>query len=110
MPKDIYKEYNSYSQKKSTSYFIIVFYLTCYNLSAKCEQRIILKTNVTGYVQIISENFNNPPDEVIINGNNYTPQKGYYLNDSESEIKLIWNSEITDISKMFQCCSNITEI
>ena len=93
-------------------YYLVELYLTCYNIYVKCEQSIILKTNVTGYVQIISSYYNsdNFPDQVIINEKNYTPQTRYYLNDSESTIKLIWSGEINNIADLFRECSNITEI
>ena len=98
-------------------YYIVLFYFICLNLVFECRPNegtnysyIILKSNKTGYTQIISDQFDNLPNEVIINGNDFPVKIGYYLNDSDNTIILIWNNQLNDTSNMFKGCSNITEI
>ena len=89
-------------------YYVLMIYITYNNLSVKCIQMnnssIILKTNITGYVQIISESYNIIPNEVMINDIKYEFQRGYYLNDPESIIKLKWFRRVNNTSNMFQKC------
>ena len=95
-------------------YYITLFYLTCYNLSVKCNQLnysyIKLRTNKTGYIQIISELYNNLPDKIEINGQDYSVERGYHLNNSDNTIILRWNNNLVTTSNMFNGCFNITEI
>ena len=66
---------------------------------------------MTGNVKVISDDYEVLPDEIRINGINQSEiKKEYYLNDSESNITLIWYTEITITSNMFKRCSDITEI
>ena len=111
---------NKISKKSLYSFYILIFLcLTCFNSFVKCTKRriisgfsyIMVKINVTGYVQIISEGFTPFPDEVNINGNIMNDKKyAYYFNNSANFIKLTWNDELESTSSMFSGCSNITEI
>ena len=98
-------------------YYIPVFYFICFNLIVECNSEetnysfITLRTNKTGYIQIISNQFNDLPNEVIINDIVFPAEKGYYLNDSENIIILRWNNNLnTTTLNIFKGCSNITEI
>ena len=92
-------------------YHLFILYLICNNLSVQSKpldipsnsSYIIIKTNVTGNIKIISDYFSPLPDEVIINGEvNTTSQNEYYLNDPENIIILIWNKELTCTDNMFK--------
>ena len=102
------------NKKLKIFYYITLFYLICYNLSVECNQLdysyIKLKTNKTGYIQIISELFNNLPDKIEINGQECSVARGYYLSDADSTIILKWYDNLDTTSNMFNGCSNITEI
>ena len=100
-------------------YFMILLYITSFHLTVKCNQNdekvsfsyITLKTNVIGYVQIISEDFSFLPNETRINDYIYPEiKKGYYFNTSESIIKLVWYYDIYSTNSMFHKCYNLTEI
>ena len=100
-------------------YHLFILYLICNNLSVQSKpldipsnsSYIIIKTNVTGNIKIISDSFSPLPDEVIINGEvNTTSINEYYLNAPENIIILIWNKELTCTDNMFKECSNIAEI
>ena len=98
---------------------MILLYITSFHLTVKCNQNdekvsfsyITLKTNVIGYVQIISEDFSFLPNETRINDYIYPEiKKGYYFNTSESIIKLVWYYDIYSTNSMFHKCYNLTEI
>ena len=60
---------------------------------------------------ILSKFFIELPNETYINGiKQDNINKIYNFNESENNIKLIWNYDLTSISQMFRGCSNITEI
>ena len=95
--------------------FSMILNLICLNVPVQCDQNtysyITLKTNVSGYVQVISDSYIFLQNETSINDNKCLEnQKRYYLNNSESIIKLTWYYELEDTSNMFKGCSKITEI
>ena len=51
------------------------------------------------------------PNKVIINGNEQSSlNKYYFMNQSDNNVELIWNSDINNSQYMFDGCINITEI
>ena len=75
---------------------------------------IILKTNVTGYVKIFSDDFFDYgilPNETRINDIIQSEIKNeYYLNDSSSVINVTFYDYPKLVVGMFKGCSNLTEI
>ena len=126
---NIKRSYLKYNQDKYNKIFIIYFYLFImtkifFERFIECNFRKIqlassyikLKTNGTGYINILNENFFNNNKPVIISINytiNYTNNDinyKYNLSNEINEIILIWNKTLVSTSEMFQYCKNITEI
>ena len=72
---------------------------------------IIITINGEGNQQILSKDFNQSPDEILINGElQNIIQFQYYLNNTENIIILRWNSPLTNCKNMFYQLSNIIKI
>jgi len=74
---------------------------------------ITLTIKGTGYRQMLYEKKNESyyPNEVYINGDKQdSVNYGYYFNETYNYVKLVWYSNIEDLSHMFVGCSDITEI
>ena len=72
---------------------------------------IKLKIYGTGIQSIISSDYNNIPDKIIINEiEKEEISKSYNLESENNTIELIWDNPITDCSNMFKDCSKIYEI
>ena len=79
---------------------------------------ITLKINGTGLKNILTSKSDsttfpkyNYPNEIYINGvRQINISYQYYLNQTENEIKLIWNNRINNSAYMFYSCPDITEI
>ena len=79
---------------------IMKLYLLFSFLNFECKNRkihlgysyIILKTNVTGYSKIFSDNYPHNPNEIWINNNSLSNKtiNEYYFNNSNDIIKLVW--------------------
>ena len=99
---------------------IIKLYLIFSSLYIECRQRqiysefsyITLKTNVTGYSKIFSDEYPCGPDEVWINNINLSDTRinEYFLNNSNDIVKLIWYEEPFTMNSIFKNCINISEI
>ena len=69
---------------------------------------IILKVKGPGTNKVYEEII---PNKIIINGNEQSSlNKYYYMNQTDNNVELIWNSDITNCEYMFDGCINITEI
>ena len=99
--------------------YSILLYLIILILFSQCYPRkiqsgysiILLKIDEVGFSQILSENYNYLPNELIINDVNLSNfKKILYFNCSRNIIKLIWYDEPSTTSFMFNGCINITEI
>ena len=95
--------------------YIIIKYLLI--IGIKCsdnliKSKIILKLNGTGNHTIYNQSYLEKPNEIYINGNNQSLiSHKYDFNKSEdNKIELIWNHNISNCSKMFYGCSDISEI
>ena len=110
--------YSKITTKNVLTLLITTFFI-CINSFIECNRRyinskfsyIIMTTNRTGKVQIISNGFYPLPDEISINNNSYIQIKNeYYLNDTNNIINLTWYNELETNSNMFKGCYNITSI
>ena len=72
---------------------------------------INLKANGIGDVKVLSDEYQNFPDEILINNRNQSEIKNIYrLNNPENFITLKWYEELESLEYMFSNCYNITEI
>ena len=97
--------------------FIVIIILTslfCKFNNSNIESNrcfITLKTNKTGEIKILSDNFKYNANEVWINNiNKSIVTNKYSLNDSESNITLIFYVKLTTLEYMFSDCKDIIEI
>jgi len=97
--------------------FIVIIILTslfCKFNNSNIESNrcfITLKTNKTGEIKILSDNFKYNANEVWINNiNKSIVTNKYSLNDSESNITLIFYEKLTTLEYMFSGCKDIIEI
>ena len=108
--KDIF--YSSYFISfKFITNFIIIFLL--FLLPEKItNSEIHLVIEGSGNQQVINQNFNPTPDEVLVNGNSITPCKTCDLpSNSINNVTLKFNSQIiTTCENMFMGLTNIIEI
>ena len=78
-----------------------------------CSESIITITiNESGEQKILSDNFNFLPDQVFINDVSQSSpiKKKYSLSSPENTIKMIWNTQLTNCSNMFNGLSKIIKI
>ena len=75
---------------------------------------IILKTNITGNVKILNDNYFNSqikPSKIWINDKNKSEiLNEYCLDESNTIIKMYFDDDPITASNMFRDCSNLTEI
>ena len=99
--KNSYNKFCVYNNKKyvyrkvlSLSNFMLIEFIVLTSLFCKFNNSncfITLKTNKTGEIKILSDNFKSNPNEVWINNiNKSIVTNKYLLNDSESNITLIF--------------------
>ena len=98
--------------------FIIIFPHICLTknslylltkLDSKNEISITIKGN--GPQNILSNIYNNTlPDTIFVNGEEEIPKKIVNLTEKESNVTMIWNSQIISCEKMFAHCHNIANI
>ena len=108
------------SIKRNIIYIVILFFiLFIHNTSEKLMNRILqdkvsevsIIINGTGEQLIMSNNFTYTPDKVYCNENevNITENK-INIDVNQSIIKMVWNTELNNCSKMFQNLNNIIEV
>ena len=73
---------------------------------------ITLNINQEGNQNFLSSEFNKCPDEVYINGNKTSEEicKNIVLNETNNQIKLVWQNEINSTDYMFYKLYNIKKI
>ena len=112
-------KFNFFPKLTSKRIYIILIYSII--IFVECNKRkvqlgfsyIIIKTNITWYINIISEDYiYENPHEVIIGDTTYdnANQKVFYINNTDDDIQLIWYTQLHSTTKMFHECYNITEI
>jgi surface protein len=76
------------------------------------DSEIVIKIKGTGTQNIINKDFNDIPNEIMINGviQNYTGKSVNNLVKNINTIKMKWNYMITNCSFMFSELNNIIEI
>ena len=104
------------------SSFIIKYLLIMYLLNPITSKNLLifnkvylskinLKIKGTFYSEIYNSSFTPKPDDIYINRIQQIDKKsGYYFNETENDIELIWNTKLTLCNSMFYGCSNISEI
>ena len=113
---------NDFSMKKS----IIINFIIAFIISSFCQikcfkfdlvysqySKITLRINVTGYNNILGNDFGGPlPDKININGNKASQiQKEYDFEQTDNYVTLIFNDNlVNNCDNMFKECSNIMEI
>ena len=101
------------------SYLVTISFLFFTKLLIGCKQRRIqlkdsiihLKVKGIGNNYILSPSYNNLPNEIHIKDvkqNEIT--NNYNFEETENNVKLIWENEITSTKSMFNGCTNILEI
>ena len=100
-------------------FFFIIFNLNIYIssviieniLSISKSSYILLKIFGAGEHSIISDEFTNLPDEIYINNvKKDNINTTYNLVEENNTIKLFWENQVKDCSKMFKKCYDISEI
>ena len=100
-------------------YFGIFSYMLLTYFQIECKQRriylndsiIYLKVKGPGNTSIFSPDFEIKPSEIYINGILSNIIGSYhYLYQTENNVTLIWDSTLYSTEKMFEKCSQITEI
>ena len=103
---------------KIINYIFILLIFVC-SFSVECNKRrneivdsyIILKTNITGKIQILKNDYLNYIHELKINNVVIEERNSEYnLDESMSTINITFTNIPSSLSKMFFGCSNITEI
>ena len=94
---------------------IIILYPLCFCDKLKLNKIIEIEITVKGKgnQNILSKDYNELPNEIIVNGsvyNNYNGRIVYNLTSEESNIIMKWNTSITNCSSMFSGLSNIAII
>ena len=99
-------------------FFFVIVYLYSLISLIECKQRKIqsndsiihLKTNGTGYIEIIHDLFDIRPDIIKING--VIKNSGSFVNSGSNvnNITIIWIDQLTSTYGMFRFCDKIIEI
>ena len=92
--------------------FLLLLIIGLFPLVRTSENKIILKTKGTSSVIIINKNFKNPPDKLLLNGEEIDvsykitnlPTLNYHT------FTLIWNTPLTSFEKMFQNNNYIIDV
>ena len=73
------------------------------------EIHLVIRGN--GMQQILSDSFHDEPNQVVVNGVKYDScKKRCHLNSTQNKITLIFKSQMTSCSSMFEHLNNIIEI
>ena len=107
--------YSYFSSVGSLFLIIIISLNLCHNTMIRhlnYNYNISLTIKGVGNHSILSNNFINYPEKIIINEIEqvYVSSTTYDLTDEINNITLIWHSQISNASHMFEGISNITEI
>ena len=115
-PFNIYLHYNKYLLLFLTIILYPKFILNRTNNKSRLLNKlnsIIISINGTGIQKILSDNFNNLPNEICYNETNCSIISNNSidnLTNEINEISLSWNIPLTNCDNMFDGLSNITKI
>ena len=83
---------------------------TCTKLEDN-QNVITLKLNGSGEQSFLYSSFNDLPSYVYVDGIAITPATSYTFNsEGEHTVVMVWDSPVTNMSKMFYNCSNLTSL
>ena len=102
-----------YNNNKILNMIMIIYLIILLFQGILCSESIITITiNESGEQKILSDNFNFLPDQVFINDVSQSSpiKKKYSLSSPENTIKMIWNTQLTNCSNMFNGLSKIIKI
>ena len=98
-------------------FFIIIFFISLTNESKVMKLRqLILSSQISltlignGNQKILSDFFNNIPDQILINGESTTVGKSVDLTEETNVITMIWENDLDNCSGIFRELPNIKNV
>ena len=104
---------NRYKRIYLLIFINLIFSIIAKNRKLVPQNKIIIKINGTGTQNILYEEFEYPPSQILINGYPGVIEEGNTINNLElieNNITMIWDEKLQDCTDMFSELTNLTEV